>query len=106
MLITTTSSIEGKKIIEYRGVVFGEAIAGIDFIKDFSASITNLIGGRSKEYEQELVDARAEALSEMIERAKKVGANGLVGVSIDVEAIGQNGSMIMVTASGTAVVTE
>lgn len=106
MIISTTSILDGKKIKEYRGVVFGEAINGIDFMKDFAASITNFTGGRAKEYEEELVDCRATAINEMIERAKKVGANALVGVKIDIETIGQNGSMIMVIASGTAVVTE
>lgn len=106
MIISTTSVLDGKKIKEYRGVVFGEAINGIDFMKDFAASITNFTGGRAKEYEEELVDCRATAINEMIERAKKVGANALVGVKIDIETIGQNGSMIMVIASGTAVVIE
>ena len=106
MIISTTSILDGKKIKEYRGVVFGEAINGIDFMKDFAASITNFTGGRAKEYEEELVDCRATAINEMIERAKKVGANALVGVKIDIETIGQNGSMIMVIASGTAVVIE
>lgn len=106
MLVTTTSNIEGKKIKEYRGVIFGEAITGIDFVKDFTASITNILGGRVMEYEKELIDARAEAIEEMMDRAKKVGANAIVGVKIDTESIGQNGSMIMVTASGTAVVVE
>ena len=106
MIISTTSILDGKKIKEYRGVVFGEAINGIDFMKDFAASITNFTGGRAKEYEEELVDCRATAINEMIERAKKVGANALVGVKIDIETIGPNGSMIMVIASGTAVVTE
>ncbi len=106
VIISTTPSLEGKIIKEYRGIVFGEVISGIDFTKDITASITNLIGGRAEEYEQELVDARADAISEMMERAKKIGANALVGVKIDVETIGQNGSMIMVVASGTAVVVE
>ena len=107
MLITTTPTIEGKTIKEYRGVVFGEAISGINFIKDFSASIVNFTGGRAREYEEELVSARADAISEMMERAKKVGANALVGVRIDTETIDlENGSMIMIMASGTAVVIE
>ena len=108
MIISTTSSLDGKTIKEYRGIVFGEVISGIHFIKDFTASITNFIGGRAEEYEQELVDARAEAISEMIERAKKIGANALIGVKIDVETIvnGEKNSMLMITASGTAVVVE
>lgn len=109
MLLSTTSSLDGKIIKEYRGIVFGEVISGINFIKDFTASITNFTGGRASEYEEELVSARADAISEMIERAKKIGANGLVGVKVDVESItvGEQGQiMIMVVATGTAVVIE
>ena len=109
MLLSTTASLEGKIIKEYRGVVFGEVISGINFMKDFTASITNFTGGRASEYEEELVSARAEAINEMIERAKKIGANGLVGVSVDVESItvGEQGQlMLMVVAQGTAVVIE
>lgn len=103
MLLSTTSTLEGRNIIEYRGVVFGEAISGIDFIKDFTANITNILGGRAKEYEKELIDARADALREMMDRAAKIGANAIVGVSVDVETMG-DGGMILVSASGTAVV--
>ena len=109
MIISTTASLDGKKIKEYRGIVFGEVISGIHFSKDFMASITNFVGGRAEEYEQELVDARAEAITEMMDRAKKIGANALIGVKIDVETIGGNDSslaMLMVVASGTAVVVE
>ncbi len=109
MILSTTSTLEGKTIKEYRGIVFGETISGIDFVKDFTASITNFIGGRASEYEEELVLARADAINEMIERAKKVGANALVGVKVDVESITvgeRNQMMIMVVATGTAVVTE
>ena len=106
MIITTTSTLEGKTIKEYRGIVFGEVISGIHFLKDFTASITNIVGGRAEEYEQELVDARAEAITEMVNRATKIGANALVGVKIDIETIGQSGSMMMVIATGTAVVVE
>jgi uncharacterized protein YbjQ (UPF0145 family) len=109
MIISTTSSLEGKKIKEYRGIVFGEVISGIDFVKDFTASITNFTGGRASEYEEELVNARADAINEMIKRAEKIGANGLIGVKIDVESItvGEKGQlMIMVTTTGTAVVIE
>ena len=105
MLISTTSSIEGKTIKEYRGVVFGEVINGVNFVRDFSASITNVIGGRATQYEEELINTRADALNEMMKRAEKVGANAIVGVKIDYEAIGQ-GSMMAVIASGTAVVIE
>ena len=108
MLISTTSTIEGKKIKEYRGIVFGEVVNGVNFTKDFLASITNFVGGRSKEYEEELVNSRADAINEMMERAKKIGANGLVGVKVDVETISvnENGVMLLVVASGTAVVVE
>lgn len=107
MLLSTTSSLDGKIIKEYRGIVFGEVISGINFVKDFNAIITNFTGGRSKEYEEELVSARADAINEMIERAKKIGANGLVGVKVDIESIisGEQGQvMMMVVATGTAVV--
>lgn len=109
MLLSTTSTLEGWTIQEYRGVVFGEVISGINFVKDFTAGITNFIGGRADEYEEELVAARADALNEMMERARKIGANGLVGVKIDVESItvGEKSQiMLMVAASGTAVVIE
>lgn len=104
MFITTTQTIEGKTIKEYKGVVFGEVINGANFIKDFSASITNFIGGRAVVYEDEIINARTNALNEMMTRATNMGANAVVGVRVDVETLGQNGSMIMVTASGTAVV--
>lgn len=109
MILSTTSSLDGKTIKEYRGIVFGEVISGIDFVKDFTASITNFTGGRASEYEEELVSARADAISEMAERAKKIGANALIGVKVDVESItvGEQGQMmIMVVATGTAVVVE
>ena len=106
MLISTTSSIEGKTIKEFRGVVFGEVINGVNFIRDFTAGITNVIGDRATEYEEELIDTRAEALNEMIKRAEKIGANAIIGTKVDYETIGENGSMLMVVASGTAVVIE
>ncbi|MDD2446244.1 MAG: putative heavy metal-binding protein [Tissierellia bacterium] len=104
MLSTTTPTIEGKEIIEYKGIVFGEVISGIDFIKDFAAGLTNFFGGRSKSYEGELIQARENAIMEMEERAARIGANAVVGVDIDYEVLGQSNDMIMVTASGTAVV--
>lgn len=108
MLMSTTSTLEGKKIKEYRGIVFGEVVNGVNFTKDFLASITNFVGGRSKEYEEEIVNARADAVKEMMDRAKKIGANGLVGIKIDVETISvnENGVMLLVVATGTAVVVE
>ena len=104
MLISTTASIEGKNIKEYRGIVFGEVINGVNFMRDFTASITNVIGGRAAGYEEELINTRAEAISEMMKRAEKIGANAIIGTQIDYETIGENGSMLMVVASGTAVV--
>ncbi len=106
MLISTTSTIEGKKIKEYRGIVFGEVINGVDFIKDFTASITNVIGGRAATYEEELINTRADAIKEMMERAEKIGANAVIGVKIDYEPMGESNYMLMVVASGTAVVIE
>ena len=103
MIVTTTPSIEGKKIIEYKGIVNGEVISGIDFVKDFAASFTNIFGGRSNSYENELCDARNQAIKEMESRAKALGANAIVGVDIDYETIS---NMLMITASGTAVVIE
>lgn len=106
MIITTTPTIEGKKIIEYKGIAFGEVISGVDFIKDFTAGLRNFFGGRSKSYENELVQARLDALDELQKRAEALGANAVVGVDIDYEVLGQGGNMLMVTASGTAVVVE
>ncbi len=106
MLISTTHNLEGKNIKEYKGVVFGEVVNGINFIKDFTINITNAIGGRASEYEDELIESRADALSEMMKRAEKVGANAVIGVKVDYEPIGENGYMLMVVASGTEVVIE
>ena len=106
MLLTTTPQIEGKKIIEYKGIVFGEVINGVDFVKDFAAGLTNIFGGRSGSYEGELIVARENALREMEQRAAMAGANAIVGIDIDYEVLGQGNNMLMVTASGTAVVVE
>lgn len=106
MIITTTPSIEGKKIVAYRGIVFGEVISGVDFIKDFTAGLSNFFGGRSTTYEEELLNARKNALIEMEQRAYDLGANAIVGVDIDYEVLGADNGMLMVTASGTAVVVE
>ncbi len=106
MIITTTPSIEGKKIVAYRGIVFGEVISGVDFIKDFTAGLSNFFGGRSTTYEEELLNARRNALIEMEQRAYDLGANAIVGVDIDYEVLGADNGMLMVTASGTAVVVE
>mgnify|MGYP001253641482 FL=1 len=106
MIVTTTPSVEGRKIIEYKGVVFGEVIAGVNFLKDFAAELSNFFGGRSRSYEGELIEAREAALREMQKRAARLGANAVVGVDIDYEVLGKNGNMLMVTASGTAVLVE
>ncbi|MCT8978586.1 heavy metal-binding domain-containing protein [Clostridium sp. CX1] len=106
MIITTTNNIEGRKIIEYRGLVAGEVISGVDFIKDFAAGLTNFFGGRSKSYETELIEARENAIEELRQRASNLGANAVVGVDIDYQVLGQGGNMLMVTAAGTAVVIE
>lgn len=106
MIVTTTNAIEGKKIVQYKGIIFGEVISGVDVIKDIAAGLTNFFGGRSKSYEGELIQAREEALLEMENRAAAVGANAVIGVDIDYEVLGQGGNMIMVTASGTAVIVE
>lgn len=106
MLISTTSSIEGRNIKEYRGIVFGEVINGVNFMRDFTASITNIIGGRATTYEEELINTRAEAIKEMVKRAEKIGANGIIGVKVDYETIGENATMLMVVASGTAIIVE
>ena len=104
MILTTTPAVEGRKIVEYKGIVFGEVINGVDFIKDFAAGLTNFFGGRSGSYEGELVEAREAALRELSDRAGKMGADAVVGIDIDYEVLGQANNMLMVTASGTAVV--
>ena len=104
MIITTTPSVEGKQIMEYKGVVFGEVISGVNFVRDIAASFTNFLGGRSGSYEEELVTARQNAMREMEQRAAAIGANAVVGVDIDYEVLGTDNGMLMVTASGTAVV--
>lgn len=106
MIVTTTPSVEGRRIIEYKGIVFGEIVSGVDFIKDFAAGLTNFFGGRSGSYEGELIEARDNAMNEMIRRAASLGANAVVGVDIDYEVLGQGNNMLMVTASGTAVLTD
>lgn len=103
MIVTTTQNIEGKKIVEYKGIVFGEVISGVNMVKDMMAGLTNIFGGRSNTYETELINARQNALKEMEERAFQLGANAVVGVDIDYEVLGADNGMLMVTASGTAV---
>ena len=106
MIVTTTPAIEGKKIVEYKGIVSSEVIVGVNLVKDFIASITDIFGGRSGTYENELIRAREEALQELQNRAAMLGANAVVGIDIDYEVLGANGSMLMVSVTGTAVVVE
>jgi uncharacterized protein YbjQ (UPF0145 family) len=103
MILSTTPTIEGRTIVEYKGVVFGEVIAGVDFLKDIAASIRNFVGGRSASYEEELIHARTQAMDELRQRAETMGADAVVGIDIDYEVLGANNGMLMVTASGTAV---
>lgn len=104
MIITTTVTIEGKPILEYKGIVFGEVITGVNFVKDIAASFTDFLGGRSNSYESELLEARNHAMKEPEERALALGANAIVGVDVDYEVLGSSGSMLMVSVSGTAVI--
>lgn len=106
MIITTTPTVEGKRIVEYKGIVFGEVISGVDVVKDLAAGITNFFGGRSNSYEGELQQARDTALAELENRAMQQGANAVVGVDIDYEILGSANNMLMVSASGTAVIVE
>ena len=103
MILTTTPTIEGKQIVNYHGVVLGEVIAGVNFVRDLFAGVRNIVGGRSSSYEEELMQARDAAMLEMEQRAMEKGANAVVGIDLDYEVLGQNNGMLMVTASGTAV---
>jgi uncharacterized protein YbjQ (UPF0145 family) len=104
MLVTTTPNVEGRPITRYLGIVAGEAILGANVFKDLFAGIRDIVGGRSATYEKELQKARSVALQEMQEQAQKLGANAVVGVDLDFEVLGQGNGMLMVSASGTAVV--
>ena len=103
MIVTTTPTLEGRTIAEYRGIVTGEAILGANIFKDLFAGIRDIVGGRSGAYEQELARARQIAIDEMVAAATGMGADAIVGIDLDYETVGQAGSMLMVTASGTAV---
>ncbi len=103
MIITTTPTVEGRAIAEYKGIVFGEVISGINALKDIGASIRNIFGGRSKGYEEELLMARTQSLQEMEQRAADLGCDAVVGVKMDYEVLGADNGMLMVTCSGTAV---
>lgn len=106
MIVTTTQNLEGHRITRYCGIVAGEAILGANLFKDLFAGIRDMVGGRSATYERELTRARDIALKELEEKAAEVGANAVVGVDIDYEVLGERNGMLMVSASGTAVVVE
>lgn len=101
MILSTTPNLEGKSIVRYFGIVSGEAILGANIVRDFFAGITDIVGGRSAAYEEELRKAKDIALNEMADQANKLGANAVLSVDLDYETIGQ--TMLMVSASGTAV---
>lgn len=103
MILTTTHTIDGHEVEEYVGLVFGEVVAGVDFVRDIAAGLRNIIGGRSGSYERELQDARNEALNELAARAEERGANAVIGIKVDYETLGSANNMLMVNASGTAV---
>ena len=106
MLITTTSTIEGKSITNYVGLVNGEAIIGANLLKDFFTTIRDVVGGQSGAYVQALREAKSIALKEMVDQATRLGANAIIGVDLDYQTIGGNGAMLMVSANGTAVIVE
>lgn len=106
MELTTTPSMEGRKITRYCGVVAGEAVLGANVFKDMFASIRDIVGGRSGTYEKELRKARQIALNELSEQARELGANAVVGIDLDYEVLGEKNGMLMVSASGTAVIVE
>jgi uncharacterized protein YbjQ (UPF0145 family) len=103
MIVTTTHDVQGRQIVEYHGLVTGEAILGANVFRDFFASVRDVVGGRSGAYERVLKNARDSAVEEMVAEAKARGADAVVGVDLDYEVIGKEGSMLMVSASGTAV---
>ncbi len=106
MTLSTTPAIEGRRITKYCGIVTGEAILGANIFKDLFAGIRDIVGGRSATYERELRKARELALAEVAQNAAELGANAVVGIDLDYETVGGQGSMLMVTVSGTAVVVE
>ncbi len=103
MILTTTNQIEGKQVTQYHGIISGEIITGVNFIKDFFAGLRDVFGGRSKSYEKELIKARDAALEELTKRAEAMGANAVIGIDIDYEVIGSKNAMMMIIATGTAV---
>lgn len=103
MIVTTTNNIDGRQIQDYLGLVFGEVVTGVDFVRDIGAGFRDFFGGRSKSYESELIEAREAAISEMKLRAGDLGADAVVGCKVDYEILGASNGMLMVTISGTAV---
>jgi uncharacterized protein YbjQ (UPF0145 family) len=103
LVTTTTNAVEGRKVVEYKGLVAGETILGANIFRDIFASIRDIVGGRSASYERVLNDARQQAVAEMTDKASALGANAVIGVDLDYETDGSNGRMLMVTAAGTAV---
>ena len=110
MIVTTTQNVEGRQIAEYKGIVFGEVVsgvnfvkAGVNFVKDMFSGLTDIFGGRSSTYENELEEAREKAIDEMCGRAERLGADAVVGVDVDYEVLGKENGMLMVSVSGTAV---
>jgi uncharacterized protein YbjQ (UPF0145 family) len=104
MIVTTTPTVEGRPVQQYLGIVTGEVIVGANLFRDLFASVRDIVGGRSGSYEDVLARARMQALQEMQDTARNLGGNAVIGVDIDYEVLGSNGSMLMVSASGTAVV--
>ncbi|MBX3061946.1 MAG: YbjQ family protein [Anaerolineae bacterium] len=105
MIVSTTNTLEGMKVKQYLGIVSGETIMGANIVRDLMASITDIVGGRASAYEKSLIEAKEIALQEMVDEAESRGANAVIGVDLDFETVGQ-GSMMMVSASGTAVIVE
>ena len=103
MIMTTTNSIQGCDVTDYKGLVFGEVISGVNFLRDIGSSFRDMFGGRSRGYEEELMMARQQALDEMADRAQRIGADAVIGVKMDYEVLGETNGMLMVTCSGTAV---
>lgn len=106
MILTTTNTIEGHRVKQYIGIVTGEVILGANIFKDFFASLRDIVGGRSGAYERVLKEAKDSALRELSEKAQAMGANAIIGIDLDYETLGASGSMLMVSASGTAVLIE
>ena len=103
MIVTTTPTIDGRQIDEYLGIVTGEVILGANIFRDMFASIRDIFGGRSGAYEEVLERGRREAILEMVERGRSLGGDALVGVDLDYQVLGKNGSMLMISVNGTAV---